>query len=80
MQPTSRTGPVALHSTDCIHFLIICCISLMDGILKRSFSNLVPQGILLAAKAPRFEADAVKIALRGEAVPRGTTSLGHVLL
>jgi len=44
MKPTSSTGTVALHSTDCIHFLIICCISLMDGILKRSFSNLVPRG------------------------------------
>jgi len=43
-QPTSSTGTVALHRTDCIHFLIICCISLMDGILKRSFSNLVPWG------------------------------------
>ena len=42
----SGTGTVALHnSTDCIHFLIICCDSLMDGILKRSFfSNLVPRG------------------------------------
>jgi len=44
MEPTSCTGTVALHSTDCIHFLIICCISLMNGILKRSFSNLVPRG------------------------------------
>jgi len=44
MQPTSGIGTVALHSTDCIHFLIICCISLMDGILQCSFSNLVPRG------------------------------------
>jgi len=78
MEPTSCTGTVALHSTDCIHFLIICCISLMNGILKRSFSNLVPRGthqqdraILLKteakAKAPRFEAEAeaVKIAPQG---------------
>jgi len=61
MQPTRGAVTVSLHSTDCIHFLIIC---LMDGILKRSFANLVPQGtnntsgILLEteAKAPRFEA------------------------
>jgi len=47
MQPTSGTGTVALHSTDCIHFLIICCISLTDGILKRSLSIVLKRFIQL---------------------------------
>ena len=58
----------------------------MDGILKRSFffkfsasRHQQDRDILLEieakAKAPRFEAEAVKMAPRGEVVPRGTTSL-----
>ena len=54
----------------------------MDGILKCSFSNLVPWGTnkteaFYSRPRPRFEAKAetVKIVPRGKAVPRGTTSL-----
>jgi len=90
VQPTSGTGIVALHSTVSIHFFIICCISLMDGILKRSFSNLMPWGTneTEAYYSSRGQGQGTKVRGRGrgiencasrlpwrEAMPRGTTSL-----
>jgi len=66
---------VAPHSTDCIHFFNTLLYQFNGWDLKTQLFKFSPsrhqqdRGILLEAKAkaPRFEAEAVKIASRGEA-------------